>query len=454
VSADIDKPSFKPAFLKALEGDSGMFQSIYHVDPQQTLDAALLMLTHFAANVPRSENGGILEIARNFVLVSARPKIPEWFGHRTGFLTEARAISRSETPTWRTALSDVEIRGIRQHVRHLARFGMMFAEEAAMLREHLADDRKRVAGRFMLGPEDGPLMPKTGMLSHVALVLDGPGHLRILRGACRWSRSAILHLFGAHAGRFLRPSLVGWCDLATVTAAMHADQDHGMPVDWRTCIRSKLPAAPALPGRPLLLPAPPDGPWGGLDLGLMPHVCLCQGLSRAFNELVRARFLHERFPVKPDDDICRKLREAHAAENAQIAAFPARFRIWAEPVAGLSRALVVLFLMLGGRRDGPAETGALADLALDAAARIRGRSLKWLRHVVAAEMTPGLLDFDRALYDKLLVRGPQGTRELCRAFHRLTRQQLDDAVARLQDAALVEQSDGQVGVRAGATAPP
>jgi len=439
-------PPFQPPFLRAMEGDSAQMAKIFRVDAVQTLDVALLMLTHFAANVPRSDNGGILEIARNFLVVPARPKIPEWLDHISGFLAETRELARSASPKGVLSLTDLEIRDIRQHVRYLARFGMMFANDIEALRDFGRFHHRQRGGRFMLGPEDGPLMPKTGMLSHVALVLEGPGHLRSLRAACRQSRSAILHRLSP-PGRLGRLSLAGWCDLATVAAAMRAKPRSGAHVDWLTCSRSKLPAAPALPGKPLLLPAPPDGPWDGMDLGLMPWVCLAKGFSEAFCEMVRARFLHEELRFRPDAETRPKLRQAAAAEDAAIRAFPARFGAWAEPVRGLSRALVVLFLMLGAPRKGPADNGPLVDLALEAATRIRCRSLDWLRHIMAAELTPDLQEFDRVLYEKLLMRGPRGTRELCRVFHRLKRAQLDEAAARLVGAGLVEQSDGMLRVR-------
>jgi len=456
MSSDSDgaEPAFKPQFIKALESDSHMIMCSYDVDPQESLDIALLLLTHFAANVPRTAHGGILEIATNFLIVPGRAKIPEWFGHHTGFLTETRAVAKSVTPTLRPLLSNHEVRSIRDEMRHLARYGMLFAQDVEILREYVASDQKPRSGRFMLGTEDGPLMPETGMRSHVALALDGPGHLRVLRTACRRSRKAILHRFGRHhAGRFVRLSLLGWCDLATVMAAMRADDDGG-DTDWLTCNQSDLPAAPPLPGRPLLLPAPHDGPWGSRYPGmtLTQWTPLSKGLSRVFCVMVQERFLHEQFRFNPDTATRDKLREARAAESAAIGDFPAPFRAWAEPVDGLSRALVVLFLMLGMPRDGPGEPAALTDLALEVATRIRQRSLNWLRHVLAAELTPGLSAFDRALYEKLLARGPQGTRDLCRAFHRMKREQLDETMARLEAAGLVERSDGMARARDGAGA--
>ncbi len=431
----------KPGFLRAMEEDARGLSVIHGVDQAVALDAALLVLGHFAGNVARDSGGRAMRLARDFILVTTAPRMPEWFGHYTGCLARAGEAAATCCSLVQVCHSAEEIRRMREDMRHLGQFGNMFAGDVRMLRWNLARIRMSAPVRYMLGPRDGGILPRQGLRASVALVLDGSRHLGVLRDAARRQpHRAILRAIGKPPPA-TRLSVLGWCEWPALAAPTGA-KGGGSPLS-------------CLPGSPLFLPTagacgPP--PWG--NRGTPPARGIIPGFEETFDELLRCRFLGEARRFTPGPEVRGRLEQALAAEKAAVEGCPHVIRPWARPVVGLSGSMAALFHLLGAARGEPAETGPLTGLALEVAGRVRKRSLDWLRRALAAEAAAGLLPLDQAVYRRLFARGPTRARDLCRAFHKLRRAELDEAVTRLRGAGLVAVDDGMITVVADAATVP
>ena len=89
------------------------------------------------------------------------------------------------------------------------------------------------------------------------------------------------------------------------------------------------------------------------------------------------------------------------------------------------------------------ETLLITISAINIAKQIRGRSLSWLRKQLVVD-DPQMISLDMQVLEKLRqAKCALSRRQLLRSFHRMHRQELDEAIAHLQSAGLVHDHAGK-----------
>jgi hypothetical protein len=146
----------------------------------------------------------------------------------------------------------------------------------------------------------------------------------------------------------------------------------------------------------------------------------------------------------PNEQCRALLQQAAAEENRDVLEFPEAHRHLAKPLIGLAQSLAALFWLFEFKPKMPMETMSVVSSAVDIAKQIRGRSLSWLRRELALNC-PGINSVETQVLEKMRqTKCALSRRQLLRSFHRMHRQQLNEALEHLRGMGLVQDHGGKV----------